>query len=148
MEGTPLMSTSKVPDLTMIHADIITLYTLAGVRRSRLQKFKCWCLKTPSRTLLSSTQIILIIYELTSMLNERSTGSKRDYTPKEIAQLALSFKILHNPIFKGTNIFHWRKKIIGLGYVESRDIGIVQIGIFSICLRIAKSTRAFYFSKY
>jgi len=33
MKGTPLMSTSKVPDRTMIHADIITLYTLAGVRK-------------------------------------------------------------------------------------------------------------------
>ena len=42
MKRTPLMSTSKVPDLTMIHADIITLYTLAGVRKSRLQKFKGW----------------------------------------------------------------------------------------------------------
>jgi hypothetical protein len=31
MKGTPLMSTSKVPDLTMTHADIITLCTLAGV---------------------------------------------------------------------------------------------------------------------
>jgi hypothetical protein len=30
MKGIPLMSTSRVPDLTMIHADIITLYTLAG----------------------------------------------------------------------------------------------------------------------
>jgi len=30
MKGTPLMSTSKVPDLTMIHADIITLLPSQG----------------------------------------------------------------------------------------------------------------------
>ena len=41
MKGTPLMSKSKVPDLTMIHADIITVYTHSEVRKSRLQKFKC-----------------------------------------------------------------------------------------------------------
>jgi hypothetical protein len=63
------MSTSKVPDLTMIHADIITLYTLAGVRKSRLQKFKCWCLKTPSRTISVSDIDNLHDNELTSVLN-------------------------------------------------------------------------------
>ena len=55
MKGTPLMSTSKVPDLTMAHVDIITLYTLAGVRKSRLQKFKCWCLKQPVEPSVSLT---------------------------------------------------------------------------------------------
>jgi hypothetical protein len=39
MKGTPLMSTSKVPDLTMTHADSFTLSTHAGVRKFRLQNF-------------------------------------------------------------------------------------------------------------
>jgi hypothetical protein len=55
MKGTPLMSTSKVPDLTMIHADIITLFTLAGVRKFLLQNFKCWCIKHPVEPSLSLT---------------------------------------------------------------------------------------------
>jgi hypothetical protein len=38
MKGTPLMETSQAPDLTMTHADFITLSTHAGVRKFRLQK--------------------------------------------------------------------------------------------------------------
>jgi hypothetical protein len=51
MKGTPPDGSPKVPDLTMIHADIITLLTHAGVRKSRLQKFKCWGIRYPSRTI-------------------------------------------------------------------------------------------------
>jgi hypothetical protein len=44
-------------------------------------------------------------------------GSKRDYTPKEVASLALSLFESINPIVKALVIYflHWRYKIIALG---------------------------------